>query len=289
VVDWLNITDISTMVTVEISTEPPAGYHQLMTHPSAADAASSMRHANAAGHRDETRQRVVKAAADLLAREGREAVTTRAVAAAAGLQPPAIYRLFGDKDGLLDAVVEHAYATFLARKRTATSPSDPVADLRAGWDLAVEFGISNPELYALMYGEPKRGTTSAAFLAGMQILTGRINRLAVNGLLRLSEGMAATVIHATARGAVLTWLSLPEDQRDPALLDAMRESMVTAVTTQAPAIDDPGPAAAANALRASLPETTALSPAERSLLTDWLDRLIDRAPTKDVSSTRRAR
>ncbi|WP_338419811.1 TetR family transcriptional regulator [Streptomyces klenkii] len=33
-------------------------------------------------------------------------MTTRAVAAAAGVQAPAIYRLFGDKDGLLEAVAE---------------------------------------------------------------------------------------------------------------------------------------------------------------------------------------
>ncbi len=135
-----------------------------------------------------------------------------------------------------------------------------------------------------MYGEPKRGTTSAAFLAGMQILTGRINRLAVHGLLRLSERMAATVIHATARGAVLTWLSLPENRRDPALLDILRESMIATVTTQASAIDDPGPMAAASALRASSPEATALSPAERNLLAEWLDRLIDRSPAEDASA-----
>src|SRR5688572_25550419 len=99
----------------------------------------------AADAREVTRQRVLEAAADLLAREGRDAVTTRAVAAAAGAQPPAIYRLFGDKDGLLEAVVEHGYATFLAAKRVDTHPQAPVEDLRAGWDLAVEFGLANPE------------------------------------------------------------------------------------------------------------------------------------------------
>ncbi|HLR84941.1 MAG TPA: helix-turn-helix domain-containing protein, partial [Nocardioidaceae bacterium] len=46
--------------------------------------------------RDQTRQRVIEAAIELLARDGRDAVTTRAVADAAGVQAPAIYRLFGD-------------------------------------------------------------------------------------------------------------------------------------------------------------------------------------------------
>lgn len=223
--------------------------------------------------RELIRRRVVEAAADLLAREGRDAVTTRAVASAAGVQPPVIYRHFGDKDGLLEAVAEHGYATFLAAKHLDADPRDPVEDLRAGWDLAVEFGLANPALYALMYGEPRRGTTSAAFAAGMQILTGRIRRLAAGGWLRVEEKLAAALIHATARGAVLTWLSLPDDQRDPALLTAMRESMVTAVTNEKPAVHDASPAGAARALRTLLPEQTSLSSAEQHLLGEWLDRL----------------
>lgn len=223
--------------------------------------------------REVPRQRIVEAAAELLAHEGRAAVTTRAVAAAAGVQAPAIYRLFGDKDGLLDAVVEHGYATFLAAKQAVARPQDPVEDLRAGWDLAVEFGLANPELYALMYGEPRRGTNSAAFQAGMEILLGRIHRLATGGRLRVDEDLAASLIHATARGAVLTWLSLPDDRRDPALLTAMREAMIFAVTLDKPVVRDAGPAAAAWALRALLPEQTTLSDAEQHLLGEWLDRL----------------
>jgi AcrR family transcriptional regulator len=40
--------------------------------------------------RDATRERIVETAAELLARGGREAVTTRAVAPAASVQPPTI-------------------------------------------------------------------------------------------------------------------------------------------------------------------------------------------------------
>ncbi|TDC08271.1 TetR/AcrR family transcriptional regulator [Nonomuraea longispora] len=225
------------------------------------------------GGRELTRRRVVEAAAGLLAREGREAVTTRAVAAAAGVQPPAIYRHFDDMDGLLDAVAEHGYTRFIETKRAVPTPDDPVDDLRAGWDLAVEFGLANPALYAMLYGEPRRGTDSPAHRAGMEMLHGRIRRIAAAGRLRVDEPLAAAIIHATARGAVLTWLSLPEDGRDPALLTAMRESMVTAVTTDEPAVQDPGPAGAARALRAALPQQSTLSEAEQHLLGEWLDRL----------------
>jgi AcrR family transcriptional regulator len=226
----------------------------------------------AGGDRGQTRRRIVEAAADLLAREGRDAVTTRAVAVAAGLQPPAIYRLFGDKDGLLDAVAEYGFATFRAAKHIDPDPRDPIEDLRAGWDLAVEFGLANPALFTLMYTEPGR-SASAAFKAGMEILAARIRRLAAGGWLRVDEELAAALIHATARGAVLTWLSLPEDRRNPALLTTLRESMVTAVTNHEPAVAETGPGGAARALRAVLPEQTILSGAEQHLLAEWLDRL----------------
>ena len=58
-------------------------------------------------HRPELRLQIIEAAARLLREGGALAVTTRGVADAASVQPPTIYRLFGDKDGLLDAVAEH--------------------------------------------------------------------------------------------------------------------------------------------------------------------------------------
>lgn len=126
-----------------------------------------------ASGREQHRQRVIEAAAELLERGGRDAVTTRAVAEAAGLQPPAIYRLFGDKDGLLEAVAQFGFAKFVASKKVDPDPADPIDDLRAGWDLAVEFGLSNPALYTLMYSEPA-GRESSAFRAGLEILRGRV-------------------------------------------------------------------------------------------------------------------
>jgi AcrR family transcriptional regulator len=225
-----------------------------------------------ASTREQTRRRIIEAATGLLESGGRDAVTTRAVADAAGLQPPALYRLFGDKKGLLDAVAEHGFARFLAAKqRIASTPGDPVGELRDGWDTVVEFGLANPALYVLMYGEPARSTT--VFRTGLALLMERIRRIAGAGLLRVDETLAAHIVHATASGAVLTCLSLPEPERDPALLVTLRESMITTITTREPAVSEPGPGGAARALRAALPGQTVLSQAEQHLLTEWLQRL----------------
>ncbi|GAA2108088.1 TetR/AcrR family transcriptional regulator [Kitasatospora saccharophila] len=223
------------------------------------------------------RQRILEAAVELLESGGPDAMSTRAVAAAAGMQPPAIYRLFGDKDGLLEAVAEHGYAQFLESKRAQLDPSpeDPVEELRHGWDMVVEFGVSRPELFAVM----SRATSSeagAAHRAGLEILHGRVRRLAAAGWLRVDEELAAQIIRATGMGVVATWHATPAERRDPALLTVMRESMIAAVTRAEPAVPaaESGPAPAARALRAALPDGSgALSDAEQHLLAEWLTRL----------------
>lgn len=229
--------------------------------------------------RDETRVRIVAIAAELVARGGRDALTTRAVAAAAGVQAPTIYRLFGDKNGLLDAVAEHGFAAYLGKKKLPGLSGDPVEELRAGWDLHVGFGLANPALFSLMYGDPRPGVRSPAAVTAFRILQERIRRIAAAGRLRVSEQKAADLVHAAGSGTVLTLLAMPEDRRDPGLSEAAREAVIVAITTDSPTLENPGPAAAAIALRAVLPDAAALTAGERHLLEELLDRLATSRPS----------
>src|SRR6187551_3820138 len=104
-----------------------------------------------------TRERIIEAAAKLLTEGGREAVSTRAVCAAAGVQAPTLYRIFGNKHGLLEAVASHGFAAYLQSKTSLAAGPDPVQDLRHGWDLHLGFGLAHPALYTLIYGEPRPG------------------------------------------------------------------------------------------------------------------------------------
>lgn len=209
----------------------------------------------------------------LLAEGGHEAVSTRAVSAAAGVQAPVIYRIFGDKQGLLDAVTSEAFRIYLDGKAQLHRTDDPVADLRHGWDLHLAFGLAHPALYTLMYGAPRTGSPPPAALQAEQVLAEHVHRIAEAGRLRIGENLAAHLIHATANGITLALLARPEAQRDPALSTTGREAVITAITTDAPATSDPGPTAAALALAANLPEDTALSTNEKAMLGEWLDRI----------------
>ena len=221
-----------------------------------------------------TRERILTATADLLATGGREAVSTRTVSAAAGVQPPTIYRLFGDKQGLLDAVAVRGYTSYLTGKTRLEPTADPVDDLRAGWDLHVEFGLANPAVYALM-SEPRPETSPrpAAVTACAAVLAAHIRRIAEAGRLRVSEERAVNLVHAVGNGTTLALIATPADRRDPALSAMAREAVIAAITTDTPAATSPGPAGAAIALRATLPQTTALTESERGLMQEWLDRI----------------
>lgn len=74
----------------------------------------------------DVRARVLEAASKLIAEGGIAALTTRAVAAAASVQAPTLYRLFGEKRGLLNAVAEHGLAAFVTSKSSAKPHADPV-------------------------------------------------------------------------------------------------------------------------------------------------------------------
>lgn len=233
------------------------------------------------GKRAGTRGRIVRAAADLLTEGGREAVSTRAVAAAAGVQAPTIYRQFGDMRGLLDAVASHGFSEYLRSKVAREREEDPVEDLRRGWNLHVEFGLANPALYTLMYGDPRPGATPTAALEAEKILHGLVQRVAEAGRLRISVERSAQMIHAAGRGVTLTLIGTEPGDRDPELSDTTREAIFAAITTDetggAPAGEDgPGRAVSrAVALKAVLPEAEVkLTAGERVVLSEWLDRFI---------------
>ncbi|MFB4276409.1 MULTISPECIES: TetR/AcrR family transcriptional regulator [unclassified Nonomuraea] len=224
------------------------------------------------------REAILDVAADLLARAGRDAVSTRAVCKAAGVQAPILYRLFGDKQGLLDAVAGRGLMSYLAEKRGITPSGDPVEDLRRGWDLHIWFGLAEPALYSLIYGSPRPGAEPDGAKQAAEVLAGLVHRVALAGRLRVPEQRAARVIHAAGRGTTLALIATPEAERDMDAARIVRESVIHAITEPAPTGssrtgDDV--VSGAIALRAALPDLKVLSPSEGQLLGDWLDRIID--------------
>ncbi|MCM0638803.1 TetR/AcrR family transcriptional regulator [Cellulomonas wangsupingiae] len=223
---------------------------------------------------DAVRARIIDAGLRLLDEGGPEAMSTRAVGAAAGVQAPTIYRLFGDKQGLLDAVTAQRFEEYLAAKTQRARADDPVDDLRLGWDLHVGFGLANPAVYVAIYGAPRAGEPAPAVRRSEEILVAMMRRVAAAGRLRVDEDTAAQVFHAAGRGTTLLLIGTPAPERDERVPEIAREAMIAALTTQA--VDAPAAEpleVAARTVRAALPDVDVLSPGEKQLLAEWLDRL----------------
>ena len=223
----------------------------------------------------DTRRAVLDAAAELIASGGTAALTTRAVAAKASIQPPTLYRIFGDKRGLLDAVAQDRLARFVAEKEAHPPHPDPIEDLRQGWSRYVAFGLENPNVFAIMNEIGSPLAQSPASLAGMAALRRRVAQIARAGRLRVAEERAVALIHASAVGIVTTFLALPPDERDEQMLTLARDAAIAAIVDETAASQASGPVPHAIALRAHLDDTDGLSTAERSLLREWLERLIE--------------
>ncbi|MHC5536819.1 TetR/AcrR family transcriptional regulator [Singulisphaera rosea] len=221
----------------------------------------------------DVRSRILAAASRLIAEGGREAATTRAVAMAAGVQAPTIYRLFVDKMGLLDAVAEHAMAAYVSSKARRVPNRDPIEDLREGWDMHIAFCLANPGIFEILAGDPRSNGSSPAAKAGRDVLRQRIHRLARAGLLTTSVDRAVDLWHSAALGTAFTLLSQPEATRDLDLATFTRESILAAISAVGETRVEREPQTAAAELRAYLETIPGLTAGERLLLGELLDRI----------------
>lgn len=216
-----------------------------------------------------TRDRILQATATLLAEGGRDAVSTRAISSAAGVQAPTIYRTFGDLRGLLDSVAATGFAASLAEFERSDTPDDAVDALRAAWDHHVSFGRSEPHLYALMF-TARPGEESEAARLARGVLLAHVRAVAEAGRLTVDVEQAAGLVQSAVLGCTLT---SPDDDE---LSARSREAVLAAITTAEAGPTDPAARAVvahAVALRTALPAVEALSAAERGLLEEWLVRI----------------
>lgn len=225
------------------------------------------------------RARILEAASKLIAAGGVAALTTRAVAAAAGVQTPTLYRLFGDKRGLLAAVAERGLSTFMAEKTAAPPHPDPAQNLRDAWDVYVAFGIAHPAVFAITNEVGALASRSPAMLAGIAVLRDRVERVARAGRLRVPVERAVALIHAAGVGTVTTLLAVPEAERDLQLSPLARDAVLAAVCRAAAVDEESGLPGLAVALRSHLGDIGVLTPGERLLLGELLARLSEGATT----------
>lgn len=224
---------------------------------------------------DDLRAAMIAAAEQQLIASSDNDIATRAVCEAVGVTQPVLYRLFGDKRGLLDALADQGLERYAAVKAAQEETADPVADLRAGWDGHLEFAGQHPALYQLMF-VPRPWSRSRARERVFGLLVSTLVRCAASGALTIEPDLAAQLILSANVGVALNQIAQPALFDDAELSHRMREAVLGHLLVDP---GDPGPGsplkAAALRLRSqlTLSGAGALDPAESALLDRWLQRI----------------
>jgi AcrR family transcriptional regulator len=197
---------------------------------------------------EDRRAEVVAAARTLMVRHGVEAVSMRAIAAAAGVSPAALYLYFPDKLVLMAAVVDDLFqgllAAFTEAVEAAAAVPAPFARLSALMDAYVAWGLAHPDEYRLMFmtpvvgvaghrpGEPDGRPVSPNGAATFGALMAEVGRLMEAGHVRRADPASlAEQIWAGGHGLVSLMVTFPEFEWSPreALCAGMRETVLRGI------------------------------------------------------------
>jgi len=112
--------------------------------------------------RSEARSAILAAAEALLLEKGGPEFSMRSLGRRCGYSAPTVYHYFGDKDGLIDALLEARMSRLADRLDGVPRGRDPGAELRDLFVAFVEFGAVNPSFSRLMQSVSSKGESHSA-------------------------------------------------------------------------------------------------------------------------------
>ncbi|GAA2848573.1 TetR family transcriptional regulator [Actinoplanes cyaneus] len=182
--------------------------------------ATGPRARNRRGEGGRLRAEIVTAAAELLDESGNEqAVTLRAVARRIGISAPSIYAHFPDRQAILLAVVQDAFAELTEALRATTGTGNgtdstgegAVAGLRAACTAYLDFAATRPQRYRVMFGGLWNGGVAVDDAA---VSAAEVTELGQEALAVLVDALDACVAAGgsastdTPADAIALWLGL---------------------------------------------------------------------------------
>jgi AcrR family transcriptional regulator len=225
--------------------------------------------------------RLLHAAAELLANSGNSPVSTRQITELAGVTAPTLYHHFGDKDGLFDAVVAAGFEEYVAGERDFAPTGRPLEDVRRMWDNHLQFGLDNPQLYLVMFGNIRPESRPARVADAEGFMEEMLEKAAVAGQLSVPPREAARSILAANVGVTLMLIAEPAAERNFDLSVMTREAVITAVSSETELaaagtpVGNSAVVVAAIALNAALESShpEQLSSTELKMFLEWLHRI----------------
>lgn len=200
------------------------------------------------------REEILAVSREIIATEGYAALTMRKLAERIGYSPAALYLHFRSREEIAQQVSREVYAKLLAELTSAIAvyDKDPVGRLRALARAYVDFGLKNPQTYALIFMQDP-AYLSAAYAEqheddpatrAYEVLVETASRLIRAGLRPAKAGKPARAvtpiefaeaIWAALHGVVSLKLTCPAFPTSPAgiLTDVIVETLVVGLGSSA--------------------------------------------------------
>jgi AcrR family transcriptional regulator len=178
--------------------------------------------------RSDVRRAILGAAEAILAEDGYEQFSMRRLAERCGYTAPTIYHHFGDKLGLVEAVLESRFRDLLRLIRRVPHASDPLETIRARGRAFVRFGLRNPTHYRVLTAQ--RGASPRPLAAAEEVrglLEQPWRQLIEQG--RLAEphlDLAQQSFFALLHGIISLRSSRPDMEWSPLLAEASVDALL---------------------------------------------------------------
>ena len=157
------------------------------------------------------RREILDAASALLFEGGSEGLTIRRLALRCGYTAPAIYHIFGDKAGLLDAILREAIDELIARIDKIPEHPEPKERLRMQFREIVRFGREHPTNYRLIEAlRPEQVPPIIDMTSTEKRLAAPIEHMVSAGKMPLDPELFRQALWALLHGAI----SLPASRPD---------------------------------------------------------------------------
>lgn len=163
--------------------------------------------------RTQVRRSILDATESLLLEEGEERFSIRRLVERCGYTAPTVYHHFGDKKGLIDALLDERFGRLARQMKRVPRGDDPVGYLRAMALAFLRFSLRNPTHHRLLFApraqpyEPPRSAQEAR-----ELLERAWMELWEQGRLRVGEAASAgQALFCLIYGLASRRIARPED------------------------------------------------------------------------------
>lgn len=210
--------------------------------PTAGAETGSPRVRNRWGQGERLRSEILEAAGRLLSElDDEDGLTIRGVARAVGIAPASIYPHFGDREALLDGLLDHEHARLGALLDQADAAAedtaggaDPVDRVRAQLRAYCDYAVANPGHYRILFRRRARELSPDSPGPAHEIVArfaAALQRCADAGhVLHLPASRAGTVVFVATHGRVALFHSYSAE-RNVARLHGFIDEVLSLVVT----------------------------------------------------------